>query len=281
MAMDRIRRLIAAIAATVFVAGLAGGQVARAQEASTWDEIAKRGSLRIGVVNTAPWFIQDPKTKDWSGTGVSIGQAMAEALGVKFEPVEVQWGTSIPALQSKKIDIMFFLDPTPERAKAADFPLVPVVDIALGVLVEDGIKAATWQDLNNDKITVAVPQGTSMDRHVTATLTKAQILRFPSNAEAVAAFQSKRANVASMFLPPLIMLQSKIGRGSIVIPKPLVAGPAGAAVRIEPDKRFRDWAGASIFFWYHSGQISKWYKQTLTSQGIDPAKVPSVVRSEW
>lgn len=280
--MDRItisRRV--AMLAGLSAAALAPAVPAHAQEASTMEEIAKRGSLRVGVVNTAPWFIQDPRSKEWTGTGVSIGKAMAEALGVKFEPVEVQWGTAIPALQSKRIDIMFFLDTTPERAKAVDFPLVPVVDIALGVLTEDDIKADSWADLNNPKITVAVPQGTSMDRHVTRTLTKAQILRFPSNAEAVAAFQSKRANVASMFLPPLIVLQQKVNRGKIVIPRPLVASAAGAAVRIEPDKRFRDWAGASIFFWYNIGQISTWYRETLESQGIDPAKVPSVLKAEW
>lgn len=272
-------------AAFATVAALAIGFVAagnaRAQDTSTWDDIAKRGALRVGVVNTAPWFIQDPKTKEWSGTGISVGKAMAEALGVKFEPVEVQWGTAIPGLQAKKIDIMFFLDPTPERAKVADFPLTPMVDIALGVLADDDVKTDSWADLNSDKVTVAVPQGTSMDRHVTSTLTRAQILRFPSNAEAVAAFQAKRANVVAMFLPPLIMLQAKVNRGKVVIPKPLVAGPAGAALRIESDKRFKDWAGASLFFWYSSGQISKWYKETLESQGVDPAKVPSVVRSEW
>lgn len=254
---------------------------ALAQEASTMEEITKRGALRVGVVNTSPWFIQDPRSKEWSGTGVSIGKAMAEALGVKFEPVEVQWGTAIPALQSKRIDIMYFLDTTPERAKAVDFPLVTVVDIALAVLVEDDIKADTWADLNDPKITVAVPQGTSMDRHVTKTLTKAQILRFPSNAEAVAAFQSKRANVASMFVPPLLVLQQKVGRGKMVVPKPAMAAAAGAAVRIEPDKRFRDWAGASIYFWYNTGQIATWYRETLEQQGIDPAKAPSVLRSEW
>lgn len=42
----------------------------------------------------------------------------------------------------------------------------------------------------------------------------------------------------------------------------------------------RRWAGASIFSWYHSGQVSKWFKEMLASQGIDSAKVPSVVRAE-
>ena len=40
---------------------------------------------------------------------------MAKELGVKFDPVEVTWGTSIAALQANKIDVMFVLDATPKR----------------------------------------------------------------------------------------------------------------------------------------------------------------------
>jgi polar amino acid transport system substrate-binding protein len=253
----------------------------QAQEKSTWEAIKERGSLRVGVVNTAPWFIKNPSTKEWSGLGTTIGKAMAEALGVKAELVEVKWGTSIPALQANKIDIMYFLDPTPERAKAVDFPPVAVVDIALGVLVDDAVAVDKWADLNKADISVAVPQGTSMDRFVSRNLTKATILRFPSNQESVAAFQSGRANVASMFLPPLILLQQKVGRGKIVVPKPVHASSASAAIRAEPDKRFRDWAGTAIFYWYHTGQIQLWFTETLKEMGLDPTVIPGVKRSDW
>ena len=240
-----------------------------------------RGSLRVGVVNTPPWFMKNPSSGEWGGLGLYVAKAMAEALGVKLDTVEVQWGTSIPALQAKKIDIMYFLDSTPERAKAVAFPTVPIVDIPLAVLHQDKIKADTWNDLNNSGVTVAVPQGTSMDAFITKRLTKAEILRFPSNAESVAAFQSGRSNVVCMFLPPMVMLQKKVGRGTITLPKIEHSSSASVAIRYETDNRFFQWVSSAIFYWYNTGTIDNWFKQTLVELGIQPDEIPGVYRARW
>ena len=80
------------------VAGLAAAPALLSLPAaaqSTIDEAKKRGTLRVGVTQAPPWYSKDPKTSDWTtGVGVSIGKAMAETLGVKFETVEVTWGTA-------------------------------------------------------------------------------------------------------------------------------------------------------------------------------------------
>ena len=250
-------------------------------EETTWNAIKNRGTLRIGVVNTPPWFLKDPSTRKWSGLGYYIGKEMADALNVKLDPVEVQWGTSVPALQANKIDLMLFLDSTPQRAKAVAFPTVPVVDIPLAVLHQNKIKAESWKDLNKSGVTVAVPQGTSMDAFITKRLTKAEILRFPSNAESVAAFQSGRSNVVCMFLPPLVKLQKKIGRGTITLPKPAHSSSATVALRYETDKRFFDWVSSSVFYWYNTGTIDEWFKKTLVELDIDPDEVPGVYKAKW
>ena len=252
-----------------------------ASDESTWDAIKNRGSIRIGVVNTPPWFMKNPSSGEWSGLGVYVGKAMAEALGVKLDMVEVQWGTSIPALQANKIDLMYFLDSTPERAKAVAFPTVALVDIPLAVLHQNKVKADNWDDLNVSGVTVAVPQGTSMDAFITKRLTKAEILRFPSNAESVAAFQSGRSNVVCMFLPPMVMLQKKVGRGIITLPKPTHASSATVALRYETNKRFFDWVSSAIFYWYNTGTIDNWFKQTLVELGIQPEEIPGVYRAKW
>ena len=84
---------------------------------STLAQIKQRGTLRVGVTQAPPWFTKDPKSGDWAGgVGVSLGKQMATDLGVKFEPVEVTWGTAVAALQGNKIDMMSMMDATPERA---------------------------------------------------------------------------------------------------------------------------------------------------------------------
>ena len=128
-----------------------------AQSGGTLDQIKQRGSIRIGVTQAPPWFFKDPKSGEWSsGFGISMGKAMASSLGVKLETVEVTWGTAIAALQANKIDIMYMLDATPERAQAVDFPQSPLLYYSLAVLARDDLPATQWSDL--DKVGVRIGQ---------------------------------------------------------------------------------------------------------------------------
>jgi polar amino acid transport system substrate-binding protein len=66
------------------------------------------------------------------------GQGHGRTLGVKFETVEVTWGT-IAALQGDKIDIMYMMDATAERKQAVDFPAAPLLYYSLAVLAKDDL----------------------------------------------------------------------------------------------------------------------------------------------
>ena len=277
---EAVRKTIQA-AAVALAATLALGAGATAQDVSDWDAIQERGELRVGVTQAPPWYFKDPATGEWSGFGVSVGSAMAETMGVELVPVEVTWGTGVSALQANQIDIMFVLDATPTRALAVDFPAAPLLYYALAVLADDDLSIENWTDLNRSDITLAVTQGTTMDVYVTERLTEATILRFPTNGESVAAFQSGRANAVSLFHPPLIAMRQKIGRGQIVLPKPIRQSTSSAAVRRDSDQRFRDWVSTAISYYYHTGQTQVWYEDFLESFGVDPSTVPPIRRELW
>lgn len=273
------RVLYAALCALLLAIGLNAS--VQAQETSTWDAIQDRGTLRVGVTQAPPWYFNNPATGEWSGLGISIGQAMAGTLGVELEPVEVTWGTAVSALQADQIDIMFVLDATPARAMAIDFPAQPLLYYALAVLADDDLEITAWSDLNSPDISIAVTQGTTMDSYVSARLTEADILRFPSNGEAVAAFQSRRVNAVSLFHPPLIAMRERIGRGQIVLPEPIRQSASSAGVRREADTRWRDWVNTAITYYYMTGQTQVWYEDFLTGFGVDPASVPAIRREDW
>jgi polar amino acid transport system substrate-binding protein len=255
--------------------------LAAAQPRSTLDAIKERGSLRIGAAQAEPWFFKDPGTQQWTGFGVALGKALADVLGVKLEIVEVTWGNAIAALQANRIDLMAVLDATPERQQAADFPKAPLLYYALAVIERDGLDARTWEDLNRKDVTIAVTQGTSIDAHVTKATPNANVLRFPSNAETMAAFQSGRADAASMFHPPMVILSQKVGKGRIVLPTPIHSAASSIAVRKEPDGKFRDWLDTQVARFYASNQTQVWYEEFLRSRGIDAAKVPAIRRELW
>lgn len=246
--------------------------------AGTLEAVKERGSLRVGVTQAPPWYSKDPATGEWtSGVGVSAGKAMAEALGVKFEPVEVTWGTAVAALQSNKIDIMFVLDATEERKKAADFPESPLLYYSLAVLAKDGLSVSAWEDLNKPEIRISVPQATSMDKFLTENVSKADIQRFPGNTEAIAAFQSGRVDAVCLFHPPLIAARQKLGSGKIVVPSPVKSNPTSAAVR-KGDAEFVAFVDGQLKDYYQSGKIQAWYEEFLTGFGLDPKAAPPIIK---
>ena len=270
------RRLVQALTAT---AALGAARLSQAQADNTLAQIKQRGSLRVGVTQAPPWYSKDPKSGEWtSGLGVSMGKAMAGALGVKFEAVEVTWGTAIAALQGNKIDIMYMLDATPERAQAVDFPQAPLLYYSLAVLARDDLAVKTWEDLNKPAVRIAVPQATSMDKFLSENVAKAAIQRYPSNPEAIAAFQAGRADAVCLFHPPLLAARQKMGTGKIVVPTPAKSQPSSAAVRKESDKAFVNWVDKQLADYYQGGQTQKWYEEFLVGFGLDPKASPPVMK---
>lgn len=262
----------ATLASTVFAG------VLPAMAAGTLEDVKARGSLRVGVTQAPPWYSKDPATGKWtSGVGVSAGKAMADALGVGFEPVEVTWGTAVAALQSNKIDIMFVLDATAERKEAADFPESPLLYYSLAVLAKDDLAVSAWEDLNKPEIKISVPQATSMDKFLTENVANAEIQRFPGNTEAIAAFQSGRVDAVCLFHPPLIAARQKLGSGKIVVPTPVKSNPTSAAVR-KGDTEFVAFVDEQLKDYYQSGKIQTWYEEFLTGFGLDPKAAPPIIK---
>ena len=268
------RRHVLALAAATFAPAAwaqAGGD--------TLAQIKQRGTLRVGVTQAPPWFTKDPKTGDWAaGVGVSLGKAMAADLGVKFEPVEVTWGTAVAALQGNRIDMMSMMDATPERAQAVDFPKTPLLWYSLAVLARDDLSVKAWADLDQPSVRIAVPQASSMDKFLTENVAKASISRFPGNAEAIAAFQAGRADAVCLFHPPLLAARQKLGAGKIVVPTPAQSQASSVAVRKEADKSFVEWVDKAIGKYYASGQTQKWYEEFLVGFGLDPKASPPVMK---
>lgn len=250
----------------------------RAARAGTLETVKTRGTLLVGVTQAPPWFSKDPKTGEWtSGLGISMGRAMAQTLGVKMETVEVTWGNSIAALQGNKIDLMFTIDATPERRQAVDFPTSPLLFYSLAVLAKDGLAVKAWEDLNKPSMRIAVPQASSMDRFVTEHTPKADIQRFPGNAEAIAAFQANRVEAVCLFHPPLLAARQRLGTGQIIVPTPAQSQASSVALR-KDDPDFVSWVDKQIAGFYQSGQTQKWYEQALSEFGLNPKLAPPIMK---
>lgn len=246
--------------------------------AQTLQKIKQSGELKIGVAQGDPWYFRDPGTGVWTGLGVMIGQEVAKDLGVKLIPVETTYANSVAALQAGQIDVMFVLDATDERKKAVDFPTKPLLWYAQGVLTKDTIVAKTWGDLDKPDLKLGVALGTATDRDLTKRLTQTKLERFTNTDETIAAFMSGRVDGIAFYHPALVIAYSKIRKGKVQIPQPVVALPTSAGIRRESDTAFRDYLDVQFSKLYTSGQTQALYAAYLKTKGLDASTLPGVTK---
>ena len=266
-------------AGAVLLALALSGAAAQAQTAL--ETVKERGTLRVGMAAADPWFYKDPISETWAGVGVEMGKRMAADIGAEFVPVDTTWANAPAAIQAGQIDLMFVLDATDARREAIDFPDNPLFYYAMGALIQDGMEVKTWDDLNEEGMTVGVTLGTTVDKRLTELLPKAKIERFASNDEAVAAFASRRVDAVSQFHPALIVQVSRIGTGKVVLPAEIYAVPTSVGLPKANDPSFKEWVGAQIGEMYSSGTTTQIFNDYIATKGIDPETVPGLVKEDW
>ncbi|WP_413206201.1 transporter substrate-binding domain-containing protein [Rhodospirillum sp. A1_3_36] len=274
--MKRRTLLVAALAACVGMAA-----PAFAGDTDTLAKIKETGEFRIGVASAEPWFYKDPMSEKWTGVGVAMGERLAKELGVKLVPVETTWANAVAGLQADQFDTMFVLDPTEERKKAIDFPDHPLFYYAMGALVGEDVSARTWDELNTPETRIGVTLGTSLDRNVTAMLPKAQINRFSTNDEAVAAFAAGRVDAVVQFHPALVVQYSRLKLGKVILPEPVNPVATSAGIRKEADGVFKTWMDEAFAKFYAEGVPTEIFNAYLESKGIDPKGIPGLMKEDW
>ncbi len=86
------------------------------------DRVRKEGIV-LGESGNAPHSMLDPNTKEASGIDVEINNAVLDWLGVEKRTIEwMPWGSEIPALLSKRTDVIAQnIHVNPERVKVISF----------------------------------------------------------------------------------------------------------------------------------------------------------------
>ncbi len=132
------------------------------------------------------------------GFEVDLARKMAEILGVKVEFVIVNWDGIIPALISKKFDMIFSgMTITPERALKVDFT-IPYLTVGQTVLYNTSRfkEPPKYSLLKNMKgLKIAVQLGTTGDEAARRLFPNAEILTFDTMDEAAFQVASKRADI--------------------------------------------------------------------------------------
>ncbi len=159
---------------------------------STLDTIKSRGTLIAGVKYDTPPFGFVDQNNQVAGFDVDLVREVAKALGVKSELVKVTSPTRIPMLVSGNVDLVAAsMTNTPERQKAIDFSVTYYTG-AQTLLVPESSPITGLKDLAGK--TVAVQQGTTLEKNLAELAPGAQALPFRDYTSAWLALRQGRAD---------------------------------------------------------------------------------------
>jgi ABC-type amino acid transport substrate-binding protein len=156
------------------------------------DTIKSRGTLQGGVKNDTPPFGFIDSANQVAGFDVDLVREIARALGVKVEFVKVTSPTRIPMLVSGNVDLVAAsMTITPDREKTIDFSIVYYTG-AQTLAVPAGSPITGLKDLTGK--TVAVQQGTTLEKNLAELAPGAKILPFRDYTSAWLALRQGRAD---------------------------------------------------------------------------------------
>ena len=179
----KLRLLFSAMA--VISAALA---VAGPVEADALADIQKAGTLKVGVFADFPPFSSVGPDMKLKGYDIDVAEALAAALKVKPELVEITGQNRIPYLNEHRVDVLMSVGKSAEREKVIAFTqaYAPYYIAVIGPKTMDVKGPADLADM-----TISVNRGTLEDTSLTEAAPKsADIRRFDNYSAVIQAFLS-------------------------------------------------------------------------------------------
>src|SRR5438093_792555 len=146
-----------------------------AGKSPTLDRIREQKVLRAGIGISLPWLGQNPKTSQYFGPAIELGDRIAKILAVKLELLPSTWDVIIAGLQANKTDLLLApLFATEKRRQVVDFVNWTEAGTCYAVL-KDNNKVNTLEDLDQPTVSTAVWKGTGTEHAFVAKYKKAKI----------------------------------------------------------------------------------------------------------
>ena len=209
----------------------------------TLDEILERGSLRVGMEPGYMPFELTNKKGEIIGFDVDMANRMAKAMGVKLELVSTAWDGIIPALLTKKFDIiMSGMTLTQQRNLSINFA-TPYILIGQSVLLNKKFEGEvkSYADLNDPKFTVASKLGTTGEQATKRMIPNAKYISYETEQEGVMEVVNGKIDAFIYDMPFNAIAVSQKGAGKIVhLDQPFTKEPLAWAIR-KGDVDFLNW----------------------------------------
>ena len=234
---------------------------------STLEEIVKRGELRVGFEAGYLPFEMAVKKGRFIGFDIDVAKEMAKAMKVKFVPVNTAWDGIIPALITKKFDIiMSGMTITQERNLKINFadPYIIVGQTILLNKKHEGI-VKSYKDLNNPKFVVTSKLGTTGEQAIKRMIPKATYKSFEVESEAALEVLTGKADATIYDLPFCAVFMAQQGAGKLIfLDEPFTFEPLAWAVR-KGDPDFLNWLNNFLRQIKNDGRYERIYNKWIKS----------------
>lgn len=265
----KIIRGLAVVAVMAFmVCPPAFGDDIELAKKSTIEDILKRGELRVGFEAGYLPFEMADKKGNFIGFDIDCAKEMAKAMGVKFVPVNTAWDGIIPALVTKKFDIiMSGMTVTQERNLKINFA-DPYIIIGQTILLNkkhEG-KVKSYKDLNDPKFTLTSKLGTTGEQAVKRLIPKATYKSFEVESEAALEVLNGKADATVYDLPFCATFMAQQGAGKLVfLDTPFTYEPLAWAIR-KGDPDFMNWLNNFLRQLKNDGRYERIYNYWIKSK---------------
>jgi len=149
--------------------------VAAFAAAGTLDEIAQRGELRVACQTQGPPFSFIDKNGKRAGSSIELCEMLAKDMGVKVTFLDFDWDGLIPALLSKKADILAAdMTPTIKRAMKIGFTK-PFMYTGSVVFVKSASPIKTVADAKKAGLKAAVLLGSTGENEAKKAFPQAEL----------------------------------------------------------------------------------------------------------
>ncbi|MDK2955950.1 MAG: polar amino acid transport system substrate-binding protein [Desulfovibrionales bacterium] len=241
---------------------------------STLEQILRSGELRVGFEAGYIPFEMTDKNGNFVGFDIDVAKEMAKAMGVKFVPVNTQWDGIIPALMSKKFDVLISgMTVTQERNLKINFA-APYIIVGQTILLNKKLEKTvkSYKDLNDPKYVVTSKLGTTGEQAVKRMIPKATYKSFETETEAFLEVLNGKADAYVYDLPNCVYQYAQQGEGKVVfLDKPFTYEPLAWAIN-KGDPDFMNWLNNFLSQLKNDGRYdaiyNKWIKGTAWMKDI-------------
>lgn len=168
--MIKLKRIFSVFVVLTFVLAACG-----IATAGTLEEILQRGELRVACQTQGPPFSFVDRNGKRAGSSIDLANLIAKEMGVKIKFLSYDWDGLIPALLSKKADMLAAdMTPTLKRAMKISFA-DPYMYTGSVVFVKQNSPIKTIKDVKKAGIKLAVLLGSTGENDAKKAFPKAKL----------------------------------------------------------------------------------------------------------